>query len=66
MSFINKLFSYFEIKLSQKRIAIFKTIYFNFRCLSFNQAIYLPIILCGKLRHKNLSGTIVFTSFEPK
>jgi acetyltransferase-like isoleucine patch superfamily enzyme len=55
---VDKLLSKFEAKLSQKKLALFKTIYINFRCLPFRQAIRFPIKLYGKIRIKSLSGNI--------
>ncbi len=56
--FIEKLIDYFESKIQAKRLALFKTLYINFRCLPTKQAIKFPIKLYGKIRIKSLSGVI--------
>ncbi len=56
--FIEKLIDYLETKVQAKRLALFKTLYINFRCLPIKQAIKFPIKLYGKIRIKSLSGVI--------
>lgn len=55
---INKLFSKIEHFFYRSKINIFATIYVNLRCLSFVQAIRLPIVVYGGIRFQSLSGTI--------
>lgn len=44
--------------MSYNRVNIIKTIYINFRCLPFSQAVYFPIIVYGSPKFHSLSGKI--------
>lgn len=43
------------------KINIYKTLYFNFKCLPFAQAVRFPFIIYRHVNIKSLSGKIVFT-----
>ena len=55
---LRKLFSYRWIFRS-----LIKTVYFNFKCLPFKQAVHIPVILY-KPKFKNLSGKFVIDSSD--
>lgn len=55
---INKLFSKIEHFIYRSKINVLATIYINLRCLSFVQAIRLPIFVYGKIKIQSLSGNI--------
>lgn len=59
MSLIKKFFSSLEARLSQPRVSIWRTIYFNFRTLPFNQALKLPIFIHSGHKIFILSGKVV-------
>ncbi len=53
---LKNLIRYLRVLLSNHPV---KTVWFNFRMLPFSQAIYLPILLCGKTKFRDLSGEII-------
>ncbi len=57
MSF-KSLLGKIENKLSQPRLRLFRTIYFNFRLLPWSQAIKLPVFLYGPVRFYWLTGSV--------
>ena len=49
----------FYLMGGRRKINIIKTIYINFRCLPFKQAILFPIMCYGPIRFRQLSGKII-------
>ncbi len=54
-----KLKSFFRLLLLLLKHHPIKTIWINFKCLPFKQAMYLPILLYGKTHFRSLEGNIV-------
>lgn len=65
MSIIN-LIDKIGYHLSQPKLNIFKTIYFNFRVLPFYQAMKLPIFFYGKVSFYWLKGDVKFQNTRIK
>jgi acetyltransferase-like isoleucine patch superfamily enzyme len=57
-----KILSYIESRLSTKKVNWILTLYFNFRLLSFKQAMKLPIYIYGKWVFRYLGGKIIINS----
>lgn len=57
---VNKIFARFEWYCYCPKLNIFKTIYFNFRTLSFKEAVKFPVYVYSGVRLANLSGKVVF------
>lgn len=64
MSILKRILGSLEARLNQPRLSIWRTVYFNFRTLPFNQAIKLPIFVYGKVRFFMLNGSVVIESQE--
>ncbi len=62
MSLMSRILGSLEARLSQPRLSIWRTIYFNFRTLPFKQALKLPIYIYGKVRFFMLNGSIIIDS----
>lgn len=60
MKIINKLFSKIERKLSVNWFNPFATLYFNFRCLPFKEALKFPVAIYGRPKFIELTGRIKF------
>ena len=58
MSIIGRILGSLEARLSQPQLNIWRTIYFNFRTLNFNQAIKFPIFIYGDMHFFMLNGKI--------
>lgn len=56
---INLFFGILERLTTYRYFNIFKTIYVNFRCLSFKQAIFFPIHIWGSVKLVSLMGRII-------
>lgn len=59
MSIIRKILGSLEARLSQPRVNIWRTMYFNFRVLPFLKAVKFPIFIYGRHRFFMLNGKIV-------
>jgi acetyltransferase-like isoleucine patch superfamily enzyme len=60
MSLLNKLCTTLEVFLSRRWYNPFATIWMNYRCLPFKQAVHLPISVYGRPKLFDLRGTIEF------
>lgn len=60
MYIVKRILGSLEARLSQPRLSIWRTLYFNFRTLPFAMAIKLPIFIYGKVRLFILSGEVEF------
>lgn len=58
MSLITRILGSLEARLSQPRLSLWRTIYFNFRMLPFTQAVKFPIWIYGQVRFFMLNGHI--------
>lgn len=63
MSLMEKILSRvdFYIMGGKRRLNIIKTVYINFRCLPFKQAVFFPIKCYGPVRFRQLAGKIVLS-----
>ena len=66
MNIIAKICGSLEARLSQPRLRLLRTIYFNLRTLPFRQAIKLPVFIYGKVRLFMLNGSVEFKNTEIK
>lgn len=62
MSILKSVLGSLEARLSQPRLSLWRTIYFNFRTLPFCQAIKLPVYIYGKVRFFMLNGSVIIQS----
>lgn len=62
MSVLKRIFGSLEARLSQPRLSLWRTAYFNFRTLPFKQAVKFPVFVYGKVRFFMLNGSIVINS----
>lgn len=60
MDLINRVFGYLERQINTNRVNWFKTIYFNFRMMPFNQARKLPVYIYSHTRLISLLGSVSF------
>lgn len=58
MNVFNKIISLLEYYMGRRKCNLLKTLYLNFRCLPFKQAIHFPILCYGPMRIKLLAGKI--------
>lgn len=58
MSIISRILDSLDARLSQPRLSLWRTIYFNFRTLPFKQAIKLPVFIYSGHRLFILSGKV--------
>lgn len=66
MSIIAKICGSLEARLSQPRLRLLRTVYFNLRTLPFKQAVKLPIFIYGRVRFFMLNGSVEFKNTEIK
>lgn len=66
MTLLSRFFSVLETRMIPPRLCLWRTVYLNFRVLSFSQAIKLPIFIYGKVRFPNLAGYVEFKDCEVK
>lgn len=59
MNLFSRVIAKIEHIVSSPRPNLWRTLWINFRCLSFRQAIYLPIRIYGKVKFACLNGTFV-------
>lgn len=60
MNILTRILASLEARLSQPRLSLWRTVYFNFRTLPFNEAVNLPIFIYGKVRLFGLNGKVEF------
>lgn len=60
MNIITRVLGSLEARLNQPRLSLWRTIYFNFRTLAFNEALKFPIFIYGKVRFFMLNGKVRF------
>lgn len=60
MNIITRILGSLEARLSQPRLSLWRTVYFNFRTLSFNEAVKFPIFIYGRVRFFMLNGSVRF------
>lgn len=60
MNIITRILGSLEAQLSQPRLSLWRTVYFNFRTLSFNEAVKFPIFIYGRVRFFMLNGSVRF------
>ncbi len=63
---IKRILASLEARLNQPRLSLWRTLYFNFRTLSFHEAIKFPIFIYGRVRFFGLNGKILFENTEIK
>lgn len=66
MGIISKVCGSLEARISQPRLRLLRTIYFNLRTLPLKQAVKLPVFIYGKVRLFMLNGSVEFKSTEIK
>lgn len=64
MNIFKRLLASLEARLSQPRLSIWRTLYFNFRTLPFSTAIKLPVFIDGPVRLFILIGKVKFENTE--
>lgn len=64
MNIFKRLLASLEARLSQPRLSIWRTLYFNFRTLPFSTAIKLPVFIYGPVRLFILIGKVKFENTE--
>lgn len=60
MNIITRVLGSLEARLNQPRLSLWRTVYFNFRTLPFNEAVKFPIFIYGKVRFFMLNGKVRF------
>lgn len=60
MNIITRVFGSLEARLSQPRLSFWRTAYFNFRTLPFNEAAKFPIFIYGRVSFFMLNGKVRF------
>ncbi len=64
MSIISRICGSLESRTSQPHLNLWRTAYFNFRTLPFQQAIKFPVYIYGRIRFV-LNGTVEFRNCQP-
>lgn len=60
MNIITRILGSLEARLSQPRLSLWRTVYFNLRTLPFDEAVKFPIFIYGKVRLFMLNGKARF------
>ena len=66
MNILTRILGSLEARLSQPRLSLWRTIYFNFRVLPFNIAMKFPIYIYGKVKFFMLNGKVQFDCTQIK
>lgn len=60
MYIFKRILASLESRLSQPRLSIWRTVYFNFRTMPLRIAMKLPVFIYGKVRLLGLNGSVCF------